>query len=153
MESLGEGVTQGVSISKISERDTTIESDSVADHADHGLLREIKSDVQCLRESLVLLGDEAEWRHKVATREADTNQLRTDKTFEELLNQIERLGQKTGKNQRTLDAMIKQLWKITQKIDELTSKLRGGFIKFAVVAAAMIMLLCCRAWRLRKQKR
>ena len=38
-------------------------------------------------------------------------------------------------------------------VDELTSKLRGGFIKLALAAAAMIMLLCFRAWRLRKQKR
>ena len=171
MESLEEGVTQGVSVSEISERDTDV-NDSVAD----GLLQEIKSDVRYLTESITdslsQLGNEAEWRGRDAAREADINQLRTDEAFGELRNQIKWLGQKADKNQRTLDTMIKQLNKdnmrwgdemkefemeitrqITWKIDELTSKLRGGFIKFAVAAAAMIMLLCCRAWRLRKQKR
>ena len=157
-------MTQGVSVSEISERDTDV-NDSVAD----GLLQEIKSDVRYLTESITdslsQLRNEAEWRGRDAAREADINQLRTDEAFGELRNQINWLGQK-------VDTMIKQLNKdnmrwgkemkesemeitrqITWKIDELTSKLRGGFIKFAVVAAAMIMLLCCRAWRLRKQKR
>ena len=147
-----ESPKEGVFVSK---RDNNI--DSIAD----GLLHEIRLDVRCLTHCLTQLGDDAECRGTDAAREAGINQ-----------KQINLLDEKVDTIQHTLDKMIDRLKKdnrqwgidmkvfdtkitreITCKIDELLSKLRGGFIKLARAAAAMIMLLCFCAWRLRKQKR
>ena len=170
MESLKEGVF-------VSKRDNNIIIDSVADD----LLHDIRLDVRNLTHCLMQLGNDAETRDIDAAQEAVTNRNGIDETLEKVHQQINWLDRKVDKIKKTLDAMIDQLrrdntqWgremtayntkitrEITCKIDELTSKLRidgltsklrGGFIKLAVAGAAMIMLFCFRAWRLRKQKR
>ena len=165
MESPKEGVF-------VSKRDNNI--DSVAD----GLLHDIKFEVRNLTHCLMQLGDEAETRGRDAAAEAVTNRKGIDKTLERMDEKINGLDRKVDKIQKTINTMIYQLrtdntqWTADMKafdtnitckidelisklpiVDELTSKLRGGFIKLAFAAAAMIMLLCFRAWRLRKQKR
>ena len=142
MESPKEGVF-------VSKRDNN--TDSVAD----GLLHDIRFDIRNLTHYLTQLSDEAETRGMEAAQEAVTHRNGIDETLVKLRKctskQINGLDGKVDTIQKTLDTMIDQLQKeITSK---LTSKLRGGFIKLAVAAAAMIMLLCFRAWRLRKQKR
>ena len=125
--------------------------DSVAD----GLLHDIRFEVRNLTHCLMQLGDDAETRGRDAAQEAVTNRKGIDETLERVDEKINGLDMKVDTIQKTLDTMIDQLQKdITREItSKLTSKLRGGFIKLAVAAAAMIMLLCFRAWRLRKQKR
>ena len=165
MESPKEGVF-------VSKRDNNI--DSSAD----GLLHDIKYDVLNLTHCLMQLGDDAETRGTDAAREAVTNRKGIDDALEKVDKKINELDRKVNTIQRTLNKMIDQLrrdntqWGVDMKafdtnitckidelisklpiVDELTSKLRGGFIKLALAAAAMIMLLCFRAWRLRKQKR
>ena len=142
MESPKEGVF-------VSKRDNN--TDSVAD----GLLHDIRFDIRNLTHYLTQLSDEAETRGMEAAQEAVTHRNGIDETLVKLRKctskQINGLDGKVDTIQKTLDTMIDQLQKeITSK---LTSKLRGGFIKLAVAAAAMIMLLCFRARRLRKQKR
>ena len=146
MESPKEGVF-------VSKRDNN--TDSVAD----GLLHDIRFDIRNLTHYLTQLSDEAETRGMEAAQEAVTHRNGIDETLVKLRKctskQINGLDGKVDTIQKTLDTMIDQLQKdITREItSKLTSKLRGGFIKLAVAAAAMIMLLCFRAWRLRKQKR
>ena len=132
-------------------RDNNI--DSVAD----GLLHEIRSDVQDLRHCLTQLDQEAEVRGIHAAREAGINQKEInllDKKVDTIQHILDKMQNQLKKDNRQWVVDMKAFTReITCKIDELLSKLRGGFIKLTVAAAAMIMLLCFRTWRLRKQKR